>query len=122
MKSGMRCLILIVFALPAAFACTCGDTATACEAYGRAAAVFIGTAGPPVRQGAEGVGRTETVIRIKEVLFGNVGNIAIAESLDFGCGFAFEAGKEYLIYAGDASETANRSTASSLHSAAVRSS
>lgn len=107
------CLLIVFFAAfifaPAeALACTCGDTPTACEAFGGAAAVFIGTAGEVARYEDGFLVRTETEIRVKEVFLGGVGATVTAETRGMGCEFGFEAGKDYLIYAGDSGAAGQR--------------
>lgn len=108
MHKALLSAFLFIGSTPAVLACTCGDTPTACEAFGSAGAVFIGTAGETIREGIEVFVRTKTQIRVKEVFFGDVGPTVTAETQGMGCEFGFEAGKDYLIYAGDSRESGQR--------------
>lgn len=101
-------LLLFAFAPLRSSACTCRDAPSACEAFGGAGAVFIGTAGRTTRYEDGFLVRTETDIRVREVFLGVVDAAVTAVTTGMGCEFIFETGKEYLIYAGHSNEAGQR--------------
>ena len=110
----MRKLILLIGSLamlglvtPVANACTCIGPRTPCEAYGTAAAVFVGTAirsgkAEPLKDKSEPYGAPIVVKFAVEQSYLGVEGTEIEVFTGFGggdCGYEFKIGERYLVYA-----------------------
>jgi hypothetical protein len=110
----MRKLILLIGSLamlglvtPVANACSCIGPRTACEAYGTAAAVFVGTAvrtgkAEPLKDKSESYGEPVVVKFAVEQSYLGVDGTEVEVFTGYGggdCGYEFKVGERYLVYA-----------------------
>jgi hypothetical protein len=110
----MRKLILLIGGLgmfglvtPVANACTCIGPRTPCEAYGTAAAVFVGTAirsgkAEPLKDNSEPHPEPVVVKFAVEQSYLGVDSTEVEVFTGFGggdCGYQFKIGERYLVYA-----------------------
>ena len=98
--------IAIVFSLAGrdAFACSCMDPGTPCEAYGQAAAVFVGTVtGVRDSQRQQATDWTPMAFKfsVEQAYLGVAGSeVEIFTGSGGGdCGYTFQTGQRYLVYA-----------------------
>jgi hypothetical protein len=104
-------LSLLVAPVERGIACSCATVAGVCDAAGQSAAVFSGKVTQisvqPAVMKAPGVPRLEPAmrrvrLRVQEVLSGAYPNGEIEILTGFGngdCGYPFEVGREYVVYA-----------------------
>jgi 5-hydroxyisourate hydrolase-like protein (transthyretin family) len=100
---------LLLLAAARAEACTCGGSGTPCEAYGRSAAVFVGTVTDikdrmrtaPARGEEIGWAPRTVTFTVKETFSGVEGaSVQVSTGMGGGdCGFNFVKGATYLVYA-----------------------
>jgi hypothetical protein len=104
---GLSCLLLLLACAARAEACSCAGPGSACAAFGSAAAVFVGTVTdirtrPHDATGQEDAFSPRTVTFLVEEAFSGVDGAAAYVSTGRGggdCGYKFERGVSYLVYA-----------------------
>lgn len=96
-------LVLALAAAPAAFACSCAPPPPPQEARDQAAAVLAGKVLEITTETQPGlpVGRRTVRLQVEKIWKGAAcGEMTVTTGLgDADCGFSFEVGKSYLIYA-----------------------
>jgi hypothetical protein len=106
MPMKMKNMLLSLLAIIALFsintqsmACSCGPKMTPCEAYGFNSVIFIGLVTSSHITTDNRVTYRRYQIKVEESFIGSMAQTIEATSDNWTCGYEFEEGKRYLIYA-----------------------
>lgn len=99
MRNVMPLVVLVALLLSAhdARACSCIRGLPLCRDFASARSIFVGVAGP-TRQDLTAE-RNVTTFRVSRMLHGKSRGASLVINSDFNCGYRFQPGQEYVVYA-----------------------